>query len=70
MRELVIKVTEELKLVTDEESNAHLDSLKVLKIKIRKLKVALECMSDTGPIDAFINKPLPVSHSSNDDAWL
>ena len=42
MRELGIKVTEELKLVTDEEWNTHLDSLKVLKIKIRKFKVALE----------------------------
>ena len=55
-------------MVTDEEWNTHLDSLKTPKIKIRKLKVALDYFSDIGPIDTSIKKPLPVScHDHGDD---
>ena len=67
MHELGIEVIEELKLVTDEEWSTRLDSLKIPKIKIRKLKVALDCLSGTGPIDAFIDKPLPGSCHNHDD---
>ena len=51
MRELGIEVTDELKLVKVEDWITHLDSLSIPKIKILKLKVALDCLSDTGPIE-------------------
>ena len=67
MRELGIEVKEELKLVTDEEWSTYLDSLSIPKIKIRKLKVDLDWLSDTGPIEAFIIKPFHVSCHSHED---
>ena len=58
-KDLGVQVTKELKLVTNEEWDMHINSLSISKIQCRKLNLAIQNLKSTGPADpsrAYLQK--------------
>ena len=57
---MVLEVTEDAKLVEDDEWDELYKDVYWSKIKLRKFKVALHDLKSTGPVDASMSKPLSI----------
>ena len=64
IQNLGVQVTEELKLISDKEWDAHKNTLNISIIQHRKLDIAIQNLKSTGPADPTINKPLPLKAAS------
>ena len=68
INDLGVQVTEELKLVTDQEWDIivhNINTLTISKMQRRKLDIAIQNLKSTGPADLSINNPLPLKSASS-----
>ena len=63
MKDSGVTVTEELKLITDEEWNQLIRNLNLKIIQSRRLKNAIELLKSTGAYDPLIGSPIPINRT-------
>ena len=64
--EMVVEVSEDLKLVEDEEWEDLYEAVSWSKIKLRNFKAALCELKSIGAVNSSMNKPLPVTWDENE----
>ena len=64
--DMEVEVTEDLKLVEDDEWDNIYEDMCWSKIKLRKSKASLCVLKSAGAIDVSMNKPLPIRWCENE----
>ena len=60
LKEFGIDANAIIKLVEDDESDDHFNSLEWSKMKIRSFKRSLEVLKNAGDCNPFLSRPLPI----------